>query len=112
MDSPWLDCLECRNLHERDAQVFGYPCALCPNVLLAASGEVGRLAYEAAVLLSQAPNPEHPPSWELIFEMLGVASGALKRRIYEYVALWARLQKAHDEALKPENLKTVTNPNV
>lgn len=112
LDNPWLKCEECLSLHERDAQLFGYPCALCPFVLLQASGEAGHLAYEAAALISQSPIPEHPPSWELIFEMLGVTSACMKRLVYEYVALWAKLQKEHEEAMKPENLKTVTNPNV
>lgn len=111
LDNPWLNCQECLSLHERDEKVFGYPCPLCPNVLLQASGEAGRFAYDAAALISQSPMPEHPPSWELIFEMLGVTSAVMKRRVYAYVARWAKLQKDHDEAMKPENLKVVTNPN-
>jgi hypothetical protein len=89
-----------------------YPCPLCPNVLLQGTGDLGRLAVDAYQILATSPIPESPPSWELIFEMIGVTGAELKRTVYAWVALWVKLDREHEDAKKPENMKTITNPNV
>jgi hypothetical protein len=107
---PWLTCQECQDLAERNPEYCTYPCAVCPNRLLAEAGPVTHLAVEVYQLLAVNPLPESPPTWETLFEMVGITRPHLKRAVYERVAAMVQWERAHHKADETKSDRTITNP--
>jgi hypothetical protein len=107
---PWLNCRECLSLRDDNPDLFTYPCELCPNRLLVDTGDVVVLACEVYGLM--AANPlEQLPTWELLFEMVGITSPRLKRQVYELVCERITLEQEHREQDTNKDDRTWTNPN-
>ena len=104
LDAPGLDCRTCEavilNLPE--------PCQGCPNRLLDPHDEVLGYVLQVYRLLAMNPFPENFPSWETLFEMVGVQRASMKRQVYERVCLRVHIERQHKEEEAKKDERTIT----